>query len=427
MAERAARRPPRAIPGELETARLANGLEVVLVRNPQAPIVSTALFYRVGARDEPPGRSGLAHFLEHMMFKGSERYGPGEVDRRTQALGGANNAFTSHDLTAYWFSFAADRWREALAVEADRMRGLRLDRAEIDAEREVILEEIAMYEDDPWDALGMAVERALFGEHPYGRPVLGARDDLRRIGRDELADFHARSYRPDRAVLVLAGALDGAALAAVEEAFGAIPPGGGGRPATGLPAPPAGEARVELRKGELTRLLVALPVPPTGAPGHADLRLAATLLADGRASRLQRALVDEGQLCLGAAVALSESAIAAFVAVSADLLPGSPVGEVEKRLRDELARLREEPIPEAELARARQVFFADWVHALERIHEQAIAAGFAAALFDLGQPDRLLAEIAAATPESVGAAARRWLDPVRGAVLGVCRGAGGAG
>ena len=128
----------------------------------------------LGGRDESPGASGAAHFLEHMMFKGSARFGPGEIDRRTQALGGINNAFTSHDATAYYFAFASDRWHEALAIERDRLTALTLDPAEIASERQVILEELAMYRDEPWDALELAVQAELFATHPYGVPVLGS-------------------------------------------------------------------------------------------------------------------------------------------------------------------------------------------------------------------------------------------------------------
>ncbi len=358
------------------------------------------------------------------MFKGSALYGPGEVDRRTQALGGSNNAFTSHDVTAFWFSFAADRWTEGLAIEADRMRGLRLERAEVDSERSVILEEIAMYEDDPWDALDLGVQRTLFGDHPYGRPVIGTRDELETIGRDALAAFHAHFYRPDNAVLVVAGALDDSALERVSEAFGALAPGAGARAAVEQPTMPATETRVERHRGELTRLLVALPAPLfSGATeaDHAALRLAATILAEGRASRLQRALVEEGQLCLGIGVSLSESVIASYMSIATDLLPGTAVEAAEGRLRAELDRLREEPVSDAELERARQIFYADWVHALERIHEQAVAAGLASALFDLDQPERMLAAVAAVTPATVSAAAQRWLDPAAGCVVGVSR------
>ena len=116
-----------ALPGLPVVERLANGLTVCLLTNRQAPVVTTALWYRAGSRDEPAGQGGVAHFLEHLMFKGSRRYGAGEIDRLTQALGGANNAFTSHDATAYHFNFARDRWHEVLAIEADRMAGLTFD------------------------------------------------------------------------------------------------------------------------------------------------------------------------------------------------------------------------------------------------------------------------------------------------------------
>jgi len=423
---RSAASPVAALPGEIERFALANGLEVCLLRNAQAPIVSTALFYRAGARDEPPGLGGIAHFLEHMMFKGSARYGPGEVDRLTQAMGGTNNAFTSHDVTAYWFSFAADRWPVALEIEADRLRGLRLEPREVDAERQVILEEIDMYRDDPWDALEMDVLAALYAGHPYARPVLGNAAELRRETARELRAFHARHYRPDNALLVVAGDLDGAAPSRVEEAFGTLAPATPREPrAPGeRPLPTPGTARCERRQGEVPRILVALPAPPADAADHAELRLAATLLAEGRASRLQRELVDEGQLCLGVSATLSDHELGAYFGLAAELLPGTDPGEVERRLVAALAELAT-PAGEAELERARQVFRADWVHEHERIHQQALAAGLALVQFDLEQPERLLRRVEAATPDEVAAAARRWLVPERGGVVGVCLPEGG--
>ncbi|HEX9799164.1 MAG TPA: pitrilysin family protein [Thermoanaerobaculia bacterium] len=409
-----------ALPGEVERRRLANGLEVCLLRNRQAPIVSTALFYRAGCRDEAPGRAGVAHFLEHMMFKGSARYGPGEVDRRTQELGGTNNAFTSHDVTAYWFAFAADRWSEALAIEADRMRGLRLDPREVDAERQVILEEIDMYRDDPWEALELDVVAALFAGHPYGRPILGTADELRASGRDELADFHRRSYRADNAVLVVAGDLDETAAARVEEALGGLPAGDGERRAE-CPPPrcPERPTRVERRQGEVARLLVALPAPAADEPDHAELQLAAALLAEGRSSRLQRELVEVGQLCLGISATVSEHEIAAYFGVAAELLPSTDPGDVERRLLAALSELGT-PAGEDELERARQVLRTDWVHEHERIHQQAVAAGVALTQFDLEQPGRVLRRVEEASAEEVAAAARRWLDPEGGIVVGAC-------
>ena len=214
--------------GQVERLRLASGLDVCLIANRQAPIVTSVLLYRVGGRDEMPGASGSAHFLEHMMFKGSARFGPGEIDRRTQSLGGSNNAFTSHDLTAYYFSFSADRWHEALAIERDRMTALTLAAEEVTSERQVILEELAMYRDEPWDALELAVQAELFRGHPYGVPVLGTEADLASIDRDGLAGFHRRYYHPANALLVVAGDLGADTADAAERvtaAFGDLPRG----------------------------------------------------------------------------------------------------------------------------------------------------------------------------------------------------------
>jgi len=394
---------PPALAGRIDRRRLGNGLEVVLVENRQAPIVSTALFYRAGARDEPRGQGGVAHFLEHMMFKGSPAYGAGDIDRLTQALGGTNNAFTSQDVTAYYFAFAADRFPIALDIEADRMRELTLDPEEVASERQVIVEEIAMYRDEPWDALELEILAALHGDHPYGRPVLGSPEELAGADRATLAEFHRRYYRPDNAVLVLAGDLPADCAGRVEAAFGAIPPGGG--PARAPLAPPRGPAepvRLERRHGEVARLQLALPAPPPDTPEHAGLRVLAAALALGRSSRLQRALVEEGELCLAVSAGLAENVLAS-------------VGAIEEQLADLGAR----PLPEEELERARQVFLADWVFAQERIHQQALAAGIAAALWDLEQPQRLLSRALAADAAALARLAERHLDPRRGSVLGL--------
>jgi zinc protease len=398
--------------------RLDNGLTLCLLPRPQAPLVTTALWVRAGARDEAAGHAGTAHFLEHMMFKGSPRYPAGEIDRRTQIAGGANNAFTSHDATAYYFSFASDRWREALAMEADRMAALTLAAAEVESERRVILEEIAMYQDDPWDALEMAVLEEFFGAHPYGRPVLGTPASLRATGVEELRAFHRDHYRPGNAVLVVAGDFGGEARDAVEATLGAVPE----RPAAERPWPPeavrlAGPRRLERRKGDVARLLLALPAPAAADPDHARLRLLAGVLAGGRASRLHRSLVDERQLCLGVSADLHETQLAGTLTVGAELVPRVEPERVEEAVREEIERTRVACPESDEVERARQILLADWVFGHERIHQQALTAGFALALFDLEHPERALAAIAAARPEELQAAAAAHLDP-QAAVVG---------
>lgn len=411
--------PALATPGDVERFELANGLEVCSVRNRQAPIVTTVLVYRVGARDERPAESGAAHFLEHMMFKGAALYGPGEIDRRTQSLGGSNNAFTSHDLTAYYFSFSADRWPEALAIERDRMIALALDADEVDSERQVILEELAMYRDEPWDALELDVQAALFAGHPYARPVLGDEASLAGIDRAALAAFHRRFYGPANALLVVAGDLGAEARSRVESAFGDLPAATAARPVVAAPAALAEARRLERRHGEISRLLWALPAPPAEHPDHAPLRLLTTILGGGRTSRLHRAFVDVGQLCLQASCSLAEAELAAHVACSMELLPGTEAAEVEARLDAELAALRDLAVGDEELERSKQILVADWVFQQERIHQQAITAALALAQGDLEQPERVVARALECDARELLRVARLYLDPDRGSVRGL--------
>lgn len=410
-----------SIPGRLRAETMDNGLTVCLVENRQAPLVTSAVFYRVGTRDEPAGRGGIAHFLEHMMFKGSAHYGPGEIDRRTQALGGSNNAFTSHDITAYYFNFASDRWTEALTIEADRMTTLRLDPPEVSSERQVILEEIAMYDSEPWDALEMEVMKRLFGSHAYGKPVLGTKEELLAMDERDLRAFHQRFYRPDNAVLVVAGDVGDDAFGDVERILGSVPPGAERRRGFSPPAPgdlPGELARIERRKGEVARILIALPGPPATHPDHPVLKLALTLLGGGRISRLPRVLVEEEQMCVWVSADLSESLDASQIIVAAEVVPGVEPARVEARILELLAELETNPPSAEELERARQIATADWVFGHEKVHQQALSVGIALTLFDLEHLDRHLAGTLAAGPAQVLDVAARYLRPQNGGVLG---------
>jgi zinc protease len=398
------------LPGELRVERLPSGLTVALLTSPQAPLVSTTLWYRTGTRDEPAGQAGIAHFLEHMMFKGSARFGPGEVDRRTQALGGANNAFTGHDATCYYFQLSADRWTAALEMEADRMAGLTLDPKEVESERRVILEEIAMYEDDPWDALTQRVEAALYDPHPYGRPVLGTREELLATGPDELRAFHRGFYAPENAVLVVAGDLGEPerVLAARRLA-----------PERAPARPHRSElVRIERRKGEVGRLLLALPIPAADDPDLPALRLAAGVLGSGRSSRLYRDLVDEAQLCAWTAAALAEAPDPGALTVTAELVSGTEPRRIEEAVLCHLEELAATAPAAAEVERAREVLFADWTFAHERIAQQSLTVGSDLTLFRAGWAEEQIRSLAGIGPEEVRRAAERHLRPDAGAVLG---------
>jgi zinc protease len=351
-----------------------------------------------------------------MMFKGSPAYGPGVIDRRTQALGGSNNAYTSHDATVYYFKLAARVWREALAIEADRMAALTLDPQHVASERQVILEEVAMYESDPWDALEQAVSEALYGTHPYGRPVLGTREELLATGGDELAAFHRAFYRPDNAALVVAGAVAEGDLAAVEATLGALARGAAPRPPLPPWQAPGDLVRVERRHGEVPRLLLALPAPPADHPDHALLRVLVTTLADGRTSRLRRDLVEEEERCLFVDADVSAAVGPGSLTVEAELHEGVDPREVEVTVMEHLRALAAAPLEEAELARARVALLADWVFGNEQAHQQALSLGYGLTLYDEGHAERSLAAGLAASAEELQAAAGRWLLPERGVV-----------
>jgi zinc protease len=397
-----------------QVRRLSGGLTVALVERRQAPVVSTVVCYRAGAADEPVEQAGIAHFLEHMMFKGSPGYGPGEVDRITQSLGGANNAYTGHDATSYQFSFAAERWHEALAIEADRMAGLCLEEREVEAEREVILEELAMVEDDPWDALELALLAEFYGDHVYARPVVGSRQSVRRIGRDDLERFHLRHYRPSEAVLAIAGDVGEEAFGIVAESFAglskSVGPVATKAPSVATSRRQVGSgSRVELRRGEVARLLIALPAPPAGEDGYAELRLLLTVLAGGRTSRLHHLVVEEHRLCSTVGAEIDETVGPGVATLACELLPGAAPAEVEELLLAEVERLAAGGLGDDETARARRLLVADWVFARETVAQEVMATATALALFDEDHELHHLRRIESCSEEDLARAAATWL------------------
>lgn len=410
-----------AIPSRLEI--LENGLQVAIVSSRRAPVVASAIVYRAGARDDEPGHGGTAHFLEHMMFKGAKQFGPGEIDRLTRLHGGSNNAFTGHDSTLYYFTFAADRWQQALDFEADRLSHPSLRAADVKSERQVILEEVAMYEGEAWDALDQAVHAAFYPDHPYGRPVLGTRDDLRRIQRRVLVDFHQRRYIPRQATVVVVGDVDAdAAMAAVTARFGPLrnpktaendlPKG------TRYPAPVAQVSRIERRQGEVARLLLALPGPRGGQEDHAHLRLLLAILGTGRSSRLHRALVDEGQLCGWASADVNETVEAGCAVCATEVIPGQDPARVEAIVRAELAKVVASPPSDEEIARTKQMLAADWLFGHEKVDQQAFLLGTSLCLFEPEHARHYFANLLGTTRDDLAAVADRYLRPDHHSVTG---------
>jgi len=342
--------------------RLANGLRVLVAERHADPVVATVLLYPAGARTEGEREAGVSHFLEHMMFKGTPTYGKGEVDRLTTQLGGQNNAFTGYDHTAYWFELASDRWERALEIEADRMQHLLLDPAEFDAERAVVLEELAMGEDEPWRVLGKHVEAALFPHHPYGRPIIGFPETLRALTPDDMRGYYRRLYHPATATLVVGGDVEpGAALAAVRRNFAGLAAGPVAAPAQSshVLAEPPGEKRLTMRWSDpARRLVVAWPTSRVGSPDDDALDLAVTVLANGRMSRLWRRLVLDDGLATSVSASNDSRVEAGVLWIFAEAAQDADPAELERALHDELARLAARKVTRDELARARALLLA---------------------------------------------------------------------
>ena len=361
-------------------ATLENGLRVLVQDDPRNPIVAVQVFYRVGSRNERPGATGLAHFLEHMMFKGTPTHGRGQISRLIEENGGRENAYTTKDLTSYYTNIAADKLDLVLRIEADRMRHLLLDAAEIDSERKVVMEERRMRsEDDPDGLVYEAMSSLAFVAHSYRWPIIGWMSDIARINRAELRAFYDTYYLPNNAIVVIAGDVRApAALAMVRRHFAGVPRGPAPPPVTAVEPPAIDERRLVVRReqAQLPVVNIAWHVPNHTSPDAPALELLSTVLSSGRASRLYQKLVYEKRMVLGAGGDYSyfslDPSLFWFYAAP---LPGQAPEAVEQALLAEIERLKQEVVPEEELARARNQIEASFVWEQDSVFSRASALG----------------------------------------------------
>ena len=361
-------------------ATLDNGLRVLVQDDPRNPIVAVQVFYRVGSRNERPGATGLAHFLEHMMFKGTPTYGRGQIARLIEENGGRDNAYTTKDVTSYFTNIAADKLDLVLRIEADRMRHLLLDAAEIDSERKVVTEERRMRsEDDPDGLIYEEMNSLAFKAHPYRWPIIGWMSDIARINQTELRAFYNAYYLPNNAVLVIAGDVRGpAALAMVRRHFAGLRRGPAPPPVTAIEPPANDERRLVVRReqAQLPVVNIAWHVPNHTSADAPALELLSTLLSSGRASRLYQKLAYEKRMVMSAGGDYSyfslDPSLFWFYAAP---LPGQAPEAVEQALLAEIERLKQEVVPEEELARARNQIEASFVWQQDSVFSRASVLG----------------------------------------------------
>jgi len=402
-----------------ETFTLRNGLEVVVITDRRAPVVTHMVWYRVGAADEPRGLSGMAHFFEHLMFKGTRRIAPGEFSRTIARNGGDDNAFTSWDYTAYHERIARDRIELVMRMEADRMRNLRFSDVTFLAERDVIVEERRQRVDNnPQAVMSERMRAMMFPHHPYGTPIIGWLHEIQTLDRANAEQFYRTWYAPNNAILVVAGDIDAAELRPLAERhYGRL------RPTRDLPArtwvrdpPSVGPMRVthrdaKVRQPSMSRLYRAISYgTDQGREAHA-LDVAIEILGGSQTSRLYRILVEERGIAVGAGASTQTGGLGGGL-VSFGAMPAEGVSlETLEAAMDEIiaAYLRDGPT-EAELARAKSSLTAAAIYA--RDSQYNMANIFGASLAQGESIDDIVnwpADIAAVTREEALEMARRTL------------------
>jgi zinc protease len=399
---------------------LSNGLDVVVIPDNRSPVVTHMIWYRVGSADEDLGKSGLAHFLEHLMFKGTAKNPAGSFSRTLATLGGQENAFTSSDYTAYFQRVTRDHLERVMAFEADRMTGLVLTDAVVLPEREVVLEERRMRTDnDPGAQLAEAMQAALFVNHPYGHPVIGWEQEMRKLNREEALAFYRRFYAPNNAIVVIAGDVtpdDIRPLA--EKTYGAVPKNDAIK-LRSRPLEPDGRAsrRVVLADQRVAQPSLSryylVPSYRTAKAGEAEaLDALAHVIGAGTLSRLYKALVIEKPIAVTASAWYGGTSFdATRFGISATPRPGVSLEELESAVDTVVAEVAANGITDQELARAKTRLVADTIYSwddqftLARVYGSALANGLSVETVQ-GWPDR----IRAVTAQSVQEAARNFLD-----------------
>ena len=414
---------------DVDVVELDNGFRALLVERRALPVVASVCWYQIGSRDERTGETGLSHFLEHMMFKGTDKFGKGEIDLQTSKMGGSNNAFTDTDSTAYYFSLAADRWETALEIEASRMRDCLLDPAEFQSEKSVVLEELAMGEDEPWRPLYQAAESTMFQTHPYHHPVIGYREELERLTVGQMRSYYERHYGPNRACLTVVGAIDRKrARQRIEQLFGSMPRVEDRAVAIREPEP-TGERRVVVKSPHsVTRMCVGFPTCRMGERDDYALDLLAHELGNSKSSRLYRRLVVRDRSVTEVSVMNEVRQDPGGFFVMCELHPGADPCKVEAAVREEVAGMVADGVAAADIRRIRTQIESSFLFQDETVLDLAMKL----ARFEAGTPGgfRTLADVlptyASLTRKELREVAARYLDFDRATVAWAVPAAGRA-
>jgi len=398
-----------------ETFTLPNGLQVVVVPNHRAPIVIHMVWYRVGAADEAPGQSGNAHFLEHLMFKGTDTVAPGEMSKIVARSGGQDNAFTTHDYTGYFERVAKDKLELMMRLEADRMVNLKLTDAVVNPERDVVLEERRSRTDNnPAAQLGEQTQAILFLNHPYRRPVIGWRHEIEALTTEGALAFYRQYYAPNNAIVVIAGDTTAAEVRPLAEKYYG-PLKAHAMPERNRPSEPDPVAprRVELKSPRVgqpswSKSYIA-PSYHRGETQYAyALQVLGEILGGSASSRVYRMLVEGKAIATtaGAFYSPDQYDLGEF-GVYASPRPGTAIAQIEDAINEEIATLLKDGVTEAEVERAKKNMIEQSVYARDSLRTGAYMFGRALTTGRTVEDVEAWPErIGAVTTEQVNAAAR---------------------
>ncbi|MCU0911843.1 MAG: insulinase family protein [Rhodobacteraceae bacterium] len=409
-----------AMAGEVTTFTLDNGLEAVVIENHRAPVVVHMLWYRVGSADEPPGRSGIAHFLEHLMFKGTDTRASGEFSQIVELNGGTDNAFTSLDYTGYFQRVAADRLDLMMELEADRMRNLQMTEEDVATERDVIIEERNQrVENDPGAIFGEQRRAVQYFNHPYRIPIIGWRHEMETLTREDALEFYRRFYAPNNAVLVVAGDVEPDEVRRLaEEHYGPLAPTPDLAPRVRPAEPPQlAERRLTYADPRVAQpYVIRTYLAPERDPGAQEKAAALTYLAEilggGTTSVLARKLQFETQTAVFTTAFYDGTALDdTTFGVAVVPVEGVSLEEAEAAMDRVLAEFMAEGIDDAQFERIRfqiraaEIYAQDDTQGLARRYGEGMTSGLTAADIEAWP-----AVLDAVTKEDVMAAAAELFD-----------------
>jgi len=405
---------PFAAHAAVKEYTLKNGLKVLIIEDHKAPLATFQIWYRVGSKDEPMGKTGISHLLEHMMFKGTPKYGSKQFSNIIQRNGGTDNAHTTKDYTMYHQTLSSDRIDLSIKLEADRMINLLLEPKEVVAERNVVMEERRMrYEDNPQSSLYEEVITTAFKAHPYQWPVIGWMSDIVSVERKDLYRYYRTYYSPNNAFIVISGDVKAEdILSKVRKAFEHKRPSKRSFIKDRTEEPQQrGEKRVYLkREVELPYILMAYHVPSFPHEDSFALDVLSTILSGGKSSRLYKNIVYEKRLALNTFADYSGFYKDPFLFVfGGTAAPKKNIEDVEKAIYDEIEKVKKESPSEMEIQKAKNQIEAAFVFAQDSTYSRAFYTGMFEMLGNWRLMDKYLEGVRKVKPEDVQAAAKKYL------------------